>query len=76
MFNLGARTRTGLATTSALWSAVGGHPLDEVLRTMKHEGWIEESSSEGTLRTIGMVRESKHATLYISNNKVGMVRVQ
>lgn len=62
-------------TTSALWDAVGGQATYDVLARMKDEGWEEESSSDGKIRTIVLTRRGQHATLYIANEKVAMVQM-
>ena len=64
------------ANTGALWNAVGGQPLAEVLSQMESDGWARESVNDGDVTQIILVREKKRATLFVVDQKVGMVSVQ
>jgi hypothetical protein len=65
------------SNTGVLWNAIGSQPVDEALKKMKDDGWVEESTTTlNNYTTMIMKRNGICATLYIMGGTVGMIRFQ
>ena len=67
--------------TGALWEAVEGQTLDEILERMRNEGWKQDAPTSvvlesGEVTKITLRRNRKKFIFYVKNNKIGMIEGQ